>query len=370
MAIKFSCGSCGKKFTTKNEHAGRRSKCPACGWEIVVPMPATREPDDSPALIPPRIPAVVAGAATVEAKSEPEAQKPKKGGSQRIGRCVEVGTTLTTNEGETTKPSDQTKVPGTQESDLVKPGRFKRKMWLLLGGAVACFFLWLPIRDRLHPNYVYIGYHARERGDFANAERNYRLAVEQGGNDQHMAVSLAGLGRTYLDLSRYGEAEEALGRSAEYHLRLAKSQGPDSVWVSMACEVMEDLGMSQIKQKKTVEGIKNYVSGLEVEQKVRGYRTGVEKPFFAAKVLRELREFQAALHWIKQAEYNALSLDSLHDPKFRLHEIWPKFVKELVAIYRESGMIQDRATEFEVEMMERNLRAYDENAARKNSMNP
>jgi DNA-directed RNA polymerase subunit RPC12/RpoP len=53
MAIKFSCGSCGKKLTVKDEHAGRRSKCPSCGWGIVVPFQATLETDDSSTVVPP-----------------------------------------------------------------------------------------------------------------------------------------------------------------------------------------------------------------------------------------------------------------------------------------------------------------------------
>jgi DNA-directed RNA polymerase subunit RPC12/RpoP len=88
MAIKFSCGSCGKKFTTRNDHAGRRSKCPSCGWGIVVPMPATREPHDSPALVPSPIQVVSARASTIETNSEPEAQKPKKSGNQGIGKWI------------------------------------------------------------------------------------------------------------------------------------------------------------------------------------------------------------------------------------------------------------------------------------------
>jgi hypothetical protein len=56
MAIKFSCGSCGKKFTAKDGHAGRQSKCPACGRGIVVPIATARGADDSPKPIPPPIP--------------------------------------------------------------------------------------------------------------------------------------------------------------------------------------------------------------------------------------------------------------------------------------------------------------------------
>jgi hypothetical protein len=58
MAIKFSCGSCGKKFVAKDEHAGRASKCPACGWPIAVPKAvepvweAMPDPEPTPPPVP------------------------------------------------------------------------------------------------------------------------------------------------------------------------------------------------------------------------------------------------------------------------------------------------------------------------------
>jgi predicted RNA-binding Zn-ribbon protein involved in translation (DUF1610 family) len=53
MAIKFSCGSCGKAFSARDEHAGRKSKCPVCGNEIEVPALAILSPAVPPPLISP-----------------------------------------------------------------------------------------------------------------------------------------------------------------------------------------------------------------------------------------------------------------------------------------------------------------------------
>jgi DNA-directed RNA polymerase subunit RPC12/RpoP len=36
MAIKVAC-ACGKKLSVKDEHAGKRVKCPACGSVLVIP---------------------------------------------------------------------------------------------------------------------------------------------------------------------------------------------------------------------------------------------------------------------------------------------------------------------------------------------
>jgi DNA-directed RNA polymerase subunit RPC12/RpoP len=37
--IEFSCHSCGKEFSVKDELAGKKGKCAACGEAIVVPSP-------------------------------------------------------------------------------------------------------------------------------------------------------------------------------------------------------------------------------------------------------------------------------------------------------------------------------------------
>jgi DNA-directed RNA polymerase subunit RPC12/RpoP len=47
MAIKVAC-ACGKKLSVKDEHAGKRVKCPACGSVLVIPkrkrLPKERAP--------------------------------------------------------------------------------------------------------------------------------------------------------------------------------------------------------------------------------------------------------------------------------------------------------------------------------------
>ena len=55
MAIQFSCSACGKRLAVKDENAGRRSKCPGCGGEILIPAPAevavgAHEPPPVPSL--------------------------------------------------------------------------------------------------------------------------------------------------------------------------------------------------------------------------------------------------------------------------------------------------------------------------------
>jgi hypothetical protein len=45
MAIKVTCFGCAKKFRTKDRYAGRRTKCPACGEAMMVPVPLPPTPN-------------------------------------------------------------------------------------------------------------------------------------------------------------------------------------------------------------------------------------------------------------------------------------------------------------------------------------
>ena len=48
MAIRFACQHCGERFTAKDEQAGKRAKCSACGEVTRIPSQPTWEADDSP----------------------------------------------------------------------------------------------------------------------------------------------------------------------------------------------------------------------------------------------------------------------------------------------------------------------------------
>jgi ubiquitin-protein ligase/DNA-directed RNA polymerase subunit RPC12/RpoP len=61
--IRFTCHSCGRAFTVRDQDAGRRAKCKSCGADIVVPAMseesaavATASTDTPPAETPRRIP--------------------------------------------------------------------------------------------------------------------------------------------------------------------------------------------------------------------------------------------------------------------------------------------------------------------------
>lgn len=63
MAIKFSCSACGQKLRVKDDHAGRQSKCPGCGWGLTVPMESEADQVDGPLPDePPPVPSAVSHA--------------------------------------------------------------------------------------------------------------------------------------------------------------------------------------------------------------------------------------------------------------------------------------------------------------------
>lgn len=87
MAINVTC-RCGKKLAVRDELAGRKGKCPACGSVLEIPaLPSAGSPPPVPAAPPPArpapkpAPAKPAGAPAVPARPSPE---PGKKSSSRI----------------------------------------------------------------------------------------------------------------------------------------------------------------------------------------------------------------------------------------------------------------------------------------------
>jgi DNA-directed RNA polymerase subunit RPC12/RpoP len=85
--IEFAC-DCGKLLRVKDEYAGRRVHCPACGVRLVVPVAAGLESrlaavaaeaatDPSPVVLPPDVPKL----ARVPAMPTPEPREPSRRGS-------------------------------------------------------------------------------------------------------------------------------------------------------------------------------------------------------------------------------------------------------------------------------------------------
>lgn len=74
MPIRFACSSCGRKFVAKDEHAGRRSKCPACGGWIEVPVETVPNGNALPREVPP-VPIAPQGS---EAEKPIRATEPKR----------------------------------------------------------------------------------------------------------------------------------------------------------------------------------------------------------------------------------------------------------------------------------------------------
>jgi len=97
MAIEFSCGSCGKRLTAPDEHAGKGAKCRACGGVTRIPSKPTWEADDSPLLPAPKpavapmgIPRLIPPAGPSVTKPCPFCAEDIKVESKKCRHCGEI----------------------------------------------------------------------------------------------------------------------------------------------------------------------------------------------------------------------------------------------------------------------------------------
>ena len=75
MSIAFTCSSCGKKYTVKDEFAGKRVKCAACNTTIVLPAAEAKKPlppteKAAPKVVTPKEPAASLGSILDELEPE------------------------------------------------------------------------------------------------------------------------------------------------------------------------------------------------------------------------------------------------------------------------------------------------------------
>lgn len=91
MAIAFRCGECKKKLKVKDEHAGRRIKCPECGAKVEVPAASSEDLDE---------------AAPAEPEDEP-APPPRKARGDTAKRARPVAARPAPKEEEAEEPTDE-----------------------------------------------------------------------------------------------------------------------------------------------------------------------------------------------------------------------------------------------------------------------
>jgi DNA-directed RNA polymerase subunit RPC12/RpoP len=104
VPIRISCSACGKKLKVKDEYAGRQSKCPACGWGIIVPLESERESDgiavEPNTMVPPAVPEVAASLAMPAADTAVQVagrigdgtgRKTERASGRPVGKLVAIG---------------------------------------------------------------------------------------------------------------------------------------------------------------------------------------------------------------------------------------------------------------------------------------
>jgi hypothetical protein len=137
MAITVECG-CGKRFRVKDEHAGKRGRCPSCGAVVAIPA---AEPAGPGGPSPER-----AGPAGPRRAAEPGARAPQAAGPEicpECGRPLAGGAVLCVNCGYDTRTGERVGTAGRSDwTPLPDVRPYRDWSWLiyvlcLLGGGAA-----------------------------------------------------------------------------------------------------------------------------------------------------------------------------------------------------------------------------------------
>src|SRR5262249_35616150 len=159
MPIRFAC-PCGKAFQTQDEHAGKRTKCPACGQVLVIPGPRPAEAITATSSRPLSTAAVIQFACVCGSQFLTQAEH-----AGRTTKCPACGVMLTipatravplplpsggvlTAEARATPPARRRLPPPTLDDDEAPQPRGRERaqqsrshLLLILGGVAGALFL-------------------------------------------------------------------------------------------------------------------------------------------------------------------------------------------------------------------------------------
>jgi hypothetical protein len=211
MPIEARCGGCGAMFNARNELAGRSGKCRRCGDRMFIPIP---EPE----------PAVPSFFAQLDA------------GDPALSRV---------------RPDVPVAAQGSKRP---------RRGWPIVVGAIVIIagVAATPlVLELIRPNPYTLGPKALGRGDLDEADRCYRLALEQAiREDNHLFIAISHRGLSDVAFARNQWAKcEAEIRTAieEYSCPLNTKQEFNDIYLA---ESFLRLGAVCIFQKKFEEGVR------------------------------------------------------------------------------------------------------------------
>jgi hypothetical protein len=131
MAISFEC-SCGKQFTVKEEFAGKRTKCPACGAALTVPASSSSAEDEAFRLL--------QASDESDVSDEPSRpSRPDRGGEVQPGRPEPPPSSPTplTPPRSAPKPPPVKRGPSYQPREEADPGGFRISLSPAVAGGLA-----------------------------------------------------------------------------------------------------------------------------------------------------------------------------------------------------------------------------------------
>jgi tetratricopeptide (TPR) repeat protein len=213
--------------------------------------------------------------------------------------------------------------------------RRSRLLWPIV--LLAAGLLMIPVLVvLLEPNHIGNGYRANARGDFAEAEREYKLAFKKVKSYKDKAIAFHGLGLAYKGQKRYPEAVEALGHSVTMHeawISVEEESGTSiNVRRLMLGHALQDLGECQILTGDEGAGLVHYARGLDEEVHALGPESGIDKFLDFARTLRARRRYAEADSYIMRAMGYLIANKRTNSIPFAL------CLEERAILYRESGL--------------------------------
>jgi hypothetical protein len=171
----------------------------------------------------------------------------------------------------------------------------------VLLGLVAVPVLWFAWLW-LQPKHIGIGngYQARERGDYAEAERQYKLALATETEEHFINVARDGLAHTYQKMGRHKEALPLLKECVDYQKRQFLAEGPEGHDDLEYGQAVESLALSEVALGRWPDAYVDLELSLRLKEGPRGLFLGVPDYLARAEICRRRGLYKEADGFIER----------------------------------------------------------------------
>jgi tetratricopeptide (TPR) repeat protein len=184
-----------------------------------------------------------------------------------------------------------------------RPARrsWPRRRYVLLGlvAVPVLWFAWLLFQP-IQPNYIGNGYKARERGDYAEAERQYKLALATETKEGAINIARDGLALTYQKMGRHKEALPLLKECVDYQKRQFLAEGPKGHSSLNYGLAVESLALSEVALGRWPDAFVDLEISLRLKEGPRGLFLGVPDYLARAEICRHRGLYKEADGYIER----------------------------------------------------------------------